>query len=219
MVACYPGIFPLANGRKRSGLPCLSMEKPLVLPSLDEEARFPEAGEFFRGCGCQSLCVLPLTTRLHRLGALCIGRKRRDAFSEKESSLLSLVSHYAALAIGDRVNFAQSELVRAQLEEERTKLSLILDLNNSVVSNLELRDVLQAISPGIRKAMRLDGVALILPDGEGRELQLYALDFPDANSSLRQDLPASLYGSRLRSRLSHRKAVGWGYRSVAKVRP
>ena len=171
------------------------LEKPLVIPSLDEEARFPEAGEFFRGCGCQSLCVLPLTTRLHRLGALCIGRRRRDAFSEKESSLLSLVSHYAALAIGDRVNFAQSELVRAQLEEERTKLSLILDLNNSVVSNLELRDVLRAISPGIRKAMRLDGVALILPDGEGRELQLYALDFPDANSSLRQDLPVSLNGS------------------------
>ena len=171
------------------------LEKPLVIPSLDEEVRFPEAGEFFRGCGCQSLCVLPLTTRLHRLGALCIGRRRRDAFSEQESSLLLLVSHYAALAIGDRVNFAQSELVRAQLEEERTKLSLILDLNNSVVSNLELRDVLRAISPGIRKAMRLDGVALILPDGEGRELQLYALDFPDANSSLRQDLPASLYGS------------------------
>ncbi len=171
------------------------LEKPLVIPSLDEEVRFPEAGEFFRGCGCQSLCVLPLTTRLHRLGALCIGRRGRDAFSEQESSLLLLVSHYAALAIGDRVNFAQSELVRAQLEEERTKLSLILDLNNSVVSNLELRDVLRAISPGIRKAMRLDGVALILPDGDSRELQLYALDFPDANSSLRQDLPASLYGS------------------------
>jgi formate hydrogenlyase transcriptional activator len=171
------------------------MEKPLVIPSLDEEARFPEASGFFRGCGCQSLCVLPLTTGLHRLGALCIGRGRRDAFSEKESSLLSLVSHYAALAIGDRVNFAQAELVRAQLEEERTKLSLILDLNNSVVSNLELRDVLRAIFPGIRKAMRLDGVALILPDGEGRELQLYALDFPDAHSSLRQDLPAPVYGS------------------------
>ena len=123
-------------------------EKPLVIPSLDEEARFPEAVRFFRECGSQSLCIVPLATRLHRLGALCIGRKRRDAFSDEESSLLSLVSHYAALAIDDRFNFAQSELVRAQLEEERTKLRLILDLNNSVVSNLELREVLQAVSPG-----------------------------------------------------------------------
>jgi len=170
-------------------------EKPLVIPSLDEEARFPEAVRFFREGGSQSLCVLPLTTSLHRLGALCIGRGRRDAFSDRESSLLSLVIHYAALAIDDRLNFAQSELARVRLEEERIKLGLILDLNNSVVSNLELRDVIQSISPGIRKAMRLDGVALILPGGEGRELHLYALDFPDANASLRQDLPASLYGS------------------------
>ena len=167
-------------------------ERVLLIPSLEEETRFPDAARFFRRYGNQSLCVLPLSAGVHRLGALCIGRSRPDAFSEQESSLLSLLSHYAALAINDRFNFDQSELVRAQLEEERTKLRLILDLNNSVVSNLELRDVLRSISPGIRKAMRLDGVALILPDGEGQELQLYALDFPDGNAS---GLPAALYGS------------------------
>jgi formate hydrogenlyase transcriptional activator len=170
-------------------------EKPVVIPSLDHESRFPETAKFFRESGSRCLCVLPLATSLHRLGALCIGRDRPYAFSEEESSLLALVSHYAALAIDDRFNFAQSELVRAQLDEERIKLKLILDLNNRVVSNLELRDVLQAVSPSIRKAMRLDGVALILPDGEGRELQLYALDFPDNQLSAPQGLPPSLNGS------------------------
>ena len=173
-------------------------DKPLVLPALDRlsadaNQRFPEAVRFFRECGNQSLCLLPLRTTLHRLGALCIGRKHRDGFSEMEVSLLSLVSHHAALAIDDRLNFAQSEQARAQLEKEKTKLKLILDLNNSVVSNLELRDVLQSISPGIRKVMRVDGVALILPDREGQELQLCALDFPDGDPAVRQ--AASLYGS------------------------
>jgi formate hydrogenlyase transcriptional activator len=170
-------------------------EKPLIIPSLDEDPRFPDAGKLFRAYGNQSLCVLPLSTPLHRLGALCIGRRGPDAFSEQESSLLSLVGHYAALAINDRFNFDQSELARARLEEERTKLRLILDLNNSVVSNLELPDVLRSISPGIRKAMRLDGVALILPDGEGRELQLYALDIPEDTSLVRRHLPAALHSS------------------------
>jgi formate hydrogenlyase transcriptional activator len=169
-------------------------ERVVLIPSLEEEARFPDAARFFRRYGNQSLCVLPLSTGVHRLGALCIGRSRADAFSEQELSLLSLLGHYAALAINDRFNFDQSELVRAQLEEERTKLKLILDLNNSVVSNLELRDVLRSISPGIRKAMRLDGVALILPDGEGSELRPYALDFPDVDASGGQQLPAALYG-------------------------
>jgi formate hydrogenlyase transcriptional activator len=170
-------------------------EKPLVIPSLDRESRFPETARFFRQSGSRCLCVIPLATSLHRLGALCIGRDRPSAFSEEECSLLALVSHYAALAIDERFNFAKSELVRAQLDEERIKLKLILDLNNRVVSNLELRDVLQAVSPSIRKAMRLDGVALILPDGEGRELQLFALDFPDSQLSARQDLAPSLNGS------------------------
>jgi formate hydrogenlyase transcriptional activator len=170
-------------------------EAPLVVGSLEETALLPEASRFFLDCGCQSLCVVPLTANVDRLGALCIGRHRRDGFTEQESALLSLVSHYAALAIEDRFNFAQSEIVRAQLEEERTKLKLILDLNNSVVSNLELKEVIRALSPGIRQAMRLDGVALILPDRDGRELQLCALDFPVRNSAAEQDLPASLNGS------------------------
>jgi formate hydrogenlyase transcriptional activator len=170
-------------------------ERPLVLPSLDQETRFAGLVNAFRECGNQSLCILPLSTTPRRLGSLCIGRARPDAFPEREVCLLSLMSHYAALAINDRLNFVESELVRTQLEKERTKLKLILDLNNSVVSNLELRDVLQSISPGIRKAMRLDGVALILPDAAGRELQLYALDFPDGNPSVRQDLPVPVNGS------------------------
>jgi formate hydrogenlyase transcriptional activator len=175
-------------------------ERAFVLPALDQPSPLPdqsfsEAIRFFRERGSQSLCLLPLSTALHRFGALCVGRKHPDAFSPNEVSLLSLISHYAALAIDDRLNFAQSEQVRAQLEKERAKLRLILDLNNSLVSNLELREVIQSISPGIRKALRVDGVALFLPDREGQELQLCALDFPGGNSVARQDVPVSIHDS------------------------
>ncbi len=139
-------------------------QRKLVLSSLDRETRFPETTKFFRARGNQSLCVLPLNTGLHRLGAICFGREHKDAFSEDEVCFLSLIADYASLAIDDRLNFARSQTAQIQLESERTKLKLILDLNNSVVSNLELRDVLQSISPSIRNVMRLDGVALILPD-------------------------------------------------------
>jgi formate hydrogenlyase transcriptional activator len=59
-------------------------EKPLVIPSLDHESRFPETTRFFRESGSRCLCVLPLATSLHRLGALCIGRDRPGAFDEEE---------------------------------------------------------------------------------------------------------------------------------------
>ncbi len=178
-------ILPLVREQKR----------PLVLSELDRERRYPETAERFHKRGIQSLCVLPLSTAFHHLGAICIGKAEANTFSKDEILVLTLVADYVALAIDDQLNFAHSQAVRSQLESERTKLKLILDLNNSVVSNLELRDVLKSISPSIRKVMRLDGVALFLPDAEGQHLQTHALDFPAGKGLVRQDMSSPLNGS------------------------
>jgi formate hydrogenlyase transcriptional activator len=177
--------------------------EPIVFSSLDQEVRFPGIVGFFSRYGNQSVCILPLNKTLGPLGALCFARKELDGFSKEEIGLLSLIANNVALAIDDRLNFAHSETLRAELEREQTKLKLILDLNNSVVSNLELREVLRSVSPSIRKTMSLDGVALILPDEANEHLQVYALDFPDGKGVLRQgmsrELDSSLTGHVFRS--------------------
>jgi formate hydrogenlyase transcriptional activator len=169
---------------------------PFILSSLKEQNPFPQLTEFFNELGNQSFCVFPLNTATRCLGALCIGRMPPDAFSEKEVRFFSLISDFVALAFDDR-------MVHAQLESERTKLSLILDLNNSVVANLKLRDVLQSISPSIRKVMRLDLVSLLLPDKDRQHTRLYALDFPNSKGMVQQDVltpvDASVSGQVLRS--------------------
>jgi formate hydrogenlyase transcriptional activator len=171
-------------------LPLLaSARRPLVESSLPQESRFPKTAEFFHLLGYESLCFLPLNTSFRQLGVICLCREEPNAFKEDELHFFSLVADYSALAIDDRLNFARSEAARAQLESERTKLKLLLDLNNSLVSNLELRDVLQSISPSIRKVLRLDGVALFLPDAEGKRLQVHALDFPSSKRPVRPDSP------------------------------
>jgi formate hydrogenlyase transcriptional activator len=162
--------------------------EPFIHSSLKEQNPFPQLTEFFNELGNQSFCVFPLNTATHCLGALCTGRIEPDTFSEREISLISLISDFVALAVDDR-------MARAQLESERTKLSLILDLNNSVVANLKLRDVLQSISPSIRKVMRLDLVALILPDKDSQQTRLYALDFPDSKGLVQQDQVTPFDGS------------------------
>ncbi|HTU51073.1 MAG TPA: sigma 54-interacting transcriptional regulator [Acidobacteriaceae bacterium] len=180
----------------------VSEQQPLAI-SLEHESRLPETASFFRGRGNRSLCLLPLNTGHHCRGALCIGREHQDAFSERELSLLSLIAGPIALAIDDWLNFVNSETMRAQLESERKKLKLILDLNNSVISNLDLREVLQSISPSIRKVLSLDGVVLMLPDTEAKNLQTHALDFPNGKGLMQQDmsspLDASLPGQVFRS--------------------
>jgi formate hydrogenlyase transcriptional activator len=169
--------------------------QPFVIRSLDGEITLPQIARFFLEQGNQSLCIFPLHTARRGLGILCFARKHPDAFSRSELDLLSLIAHNVALAIDDRLNFVRSETVRVQLEGERTKLRLILDLNNSVVSNLELREVLRSVSPSIRKTMRLDGVALILPESASGPLRLYSLDFPDGKGILDQDTLRPFDGS------------------------
>ena len=162
--------------------------KPFFLSSLKEQSPFPELTNLFHEWGNQSFCVVPLNIPTRCIGAVCVGRTQPDAFSEREINLFSLISDFVALSVDDR-------MARAQLESERTKLRLILDLNNSVVANLKMRDVLQSISPSIRKVMRLDVVALILPDKDGQHTRLYALDFPDSKGLVQQDVVTPFDGS------------------------
>jgi formate hydrogenlyase transcriptional activator len=169
--------------------------EPVVVNSLDQEARFPGIVRFFRTHGNQSLCILPLDKMPSGLGAICFARKLHDDFSDGEVSLLLFLADYVGLAIDDRLNLAHSEAAQAKLESEQTKLNLFLDLNNSVVSNLELGEMLRSVSPNIRKTMRLEGVAVILPDAATEHLQLYAVDFPNGKGDMLRDLSKPLDGS------------------------
>jgi formate hydrogenlyase transcriptional activator len=169
--------------------------QPFVVSSLDQECRFPGIVGFFRVHGNESLCILPLKKTHGHLGALCFARREPNSFIKDEVNLLSFIADYVGLAIDDRLNFAHSELARAQLESEQTRLRLILDLNNSVVSNLELADVLKSVSPNIRKAMRLEGVAVILPDAPNEHLQLFALDLASGKANVRQNMLTPLEDS------------------------
>ncbi|HEY4048440.1 MAG TPA: sigma 54-interacting transcriptional regulator [Acidobacteriaceae bacterium] len=168
---------------------------PLVVQSIDQADGLGDLIKQFSASGNQSLCVLPLATSIRLLGLVCIGRRERNAFPQEELRFLNLVVEHAALAVDNQLNFVNSEKVRARLESEETRLRLILDLNNSVVSTLELRSLLQAIAPKIRKIMQLDGVALILPEPGRKELRLYALDFPASKGIVRQDLLTSTDGT------------------------
>ena len=163
-------------------------QQPLVIPALDQETRFPRMVEFLRGKGFQSICALPLTTVHRRIGSIAVASKRPDAYCEEEVRFLSLVADQAALAIDDALNFEASQVAQAALQRKNDRLKLLLEVNNSIASNLELRELLRAISASIRHVMQCDGVGVALPEGESKQLRVYALDFPNNNGRVREDI-------------------------------
>jgi formate hydrogenlyase transcriptional activator len=154
-------------------------QEPVVIPFLQEETRFTAALSFLRERGFQSVCVLPLTTVHRRIGSVGVASKRADAYSDEEVRFLTLVADQVALAIDDALNFEASRVAQTALQGKNERLKLLLDLNNNLVSNLQLNDLLRAISSSIRSVLQCDGVGVALPDAEGKHLRFVAFDFPE----------------------------------------
>lgn len=164
-------------------------QRPLVIPFVDREIRFPDTMVFLRTHGVQSVCMLPLTTVHRRLGSMFIASERPNAYSEDEVRFLGMVADQMALAIDDALNFEASRTAQEQLK-------LLLDLTNSAVSALDLRELLRSVSGNLRRVMSCDLVGVGLPDpGDKKHLRLFALDFPDSKGFLREEILIPLEGT------------------------
>src|SRR6202790_529992 len=164
-------------------------QRPLVIPFVDEETRFPDTMEFLKKHKMQSVCMLPLTTVHRRIGSMFLTSEHPGAYSDDEVRFLGLVADQMALAVDDALNFEASRTAQEQLK-------LLLDLTSSVVSSLELRELLRSVSGNLRRVMSCDFVGVGLPEAEDKKhLRLYALDFPDSKGFVREEVLIPLEGT------------------------
>ncbi len=163
-------------------------QESLVIPALERETRFPKLVAFLRGKGFRSVCAVPLTTVHRRIGSFAVASKLVEAYSGDEVRFLTLVAGQMALAIDDALNFQASQAAQSALQHKNERLKLLLQVNNTIVSNLDLRDVLRAVSVSLRPVMHCDGVGVALPDRDRKQLRLYALDFPKSKVLSREEI-------------------------------
>src|SRR5436309_581557 len=102
-------------------------QEPLMIPSLDEETRFPAVTAMLGNRGVRSVCALPLTTVHRRLGGLAFGSLDADAYSREEVGFLSLVANQVALAVDDALNFDTSQQATEALRASEEGFRLIVD--------------------------------------------------------------------------------------------
>lgn len=161
-------------------------QQPWVVSALQRDARFPEVTQWLTDRGIQSLCVLPITTALRRLGALAFGSTREAAYSEPDVEFLQQVARQVAVAVDNALNFDHVQSTQQQLKEERDRLSLLLEVNNAVVSALNLRELLKAVSSSLQRVVQNEYASLSLYDPETDQLQIHALDFPASKGLLQE---------------------------------
>jgi formate hydrogenlyase transcriptional activator len=138
-------------------------QRPVVIPFIDRETRFPLVVERVSKLGLRSFCALPLSTAHRKLGSLVFASRLDDAYSPEDQQFLSVVANQIAVALDD---------ARAQ-----ARLRLLLDITNRIVTKLELRDLLREIVESIRHFMQCDSVGVALPDPEDGELRRYVVGY------------------------------------------
>ncbi|HYV05909.1 MAG TPA: sigma 54-interacting transcriptional regulator [Blastocatellia bacterium] len=82
-----------------------------------------------------------------------------------------------------------------QLTRERDRLRLLLDVNNAVVSHLDLRDLLKAVSSFLRRLVPHEMSAIALHEPQGNMFRVGALDFPEHQDFLKESALISLEGT------------------------
>ncbi len=95
------------------------------------------------------------------------------------------------------IDFQEPPSTRPQQQSESERLKLLLNMTNTLVSNLECRDLLRTVAASIRQVMRCDTVGVWLPDAEQAHLRQLAMDFPESKGFVREDLRHPVEGSVL----------------------
>ena len=165
-------------------------QEPLHIVDWDSDERFPRLKQWADTVGLDigSVVRVPLTTPHRRLGTFGIASRPGITYSTEDVGFLRLIARVVAFAIDDGLNLRRAQAAQAELQRNNDRLQLLLNLSNRITSNLELRELLRAISANVREVMQGDAVAILLPDAASGKFRVFAMDFPHGKGVFREGL-------------------------------
>ena len=161
-------------------------QQPVIVSNLVEAERWPDYHQWAQRHGMNSLCVLPLTTARHRLGAICFAFHQPGVYATGDVDFLRLVANQVAVAVDNAVNYETALASQQQLARERDRMRLLLEVNNAVVSHLDLDDLFPAVSACLRRVVQHDGSALVLMDEATGRFRVHVLQFAKNRSFIEE---------------------------------
>jgi formate hydrogenlyase transcriptional activator len=193
-------------------------QRPLVIDDIAADTRWPGSIDAIRRFGVRATCIVPLTTAQRPLGTLGFGRMTPVAFTDADAEFVVEVARLVAVAVQNALNFERAESLRGRFERERDRLRLLLDVNNAVVSTLELNALFAATSETLQRTLPHEYTSLALLVPETGRVTLHAVEVHGAKEIVpagydlsKDDSPAGrAITTRSVQRLSREDLEAWG---------
>jgi formate hydrogenlyase transcriptional activator len=157
-------------------------QQAVKIENLAEETRFPQLLPLLQENGVQSLCALPLTTALRRVGSLGFGSLTPRVYDEEDLNFMQQVAAQVAVAVDNVLHEESAQAAQKELTRDRDRLRLLLEVNNAVVSHLDLDQVFTAVSACLRRVIPHEGASLLLYDAETGQYRIHVLLFSKNDS-------------------------------------
>jgi formate hydrogenlyase transcriptional activator len=138
---------------------CFLTQQSVVVDDVDTAAGIPEQlRAIMQKFNVKSSCFQPLTTSLRQLGTISFGSLQQRRFSETDMPFMRRVANHVAVAIDNALHFDESQRYQETLSQERDRLRILLEVNNS--SRLELHDFREAVSRSLQRIISHEVVAI-----------------------------------------------------------
>jgi formate hydrogenlyase transcriptional activator len=184
----------------------LEEQKPVFVPDISEEMfKHPELDPFAPESIGRSTYLLPVSTSHQHYGVLVVTKDRGQDFVPGDVELLHSLASHVAVALECALARESTELYQRQVVTERDRLRLLLEINNHIVSKLDIKELFRSASASIRKYFRNDFTAFWLIDKQSDQLECVELDFPSGRGSLTAVARSDLSGvdhEKLRARVT-----------------
>ncbi len=117
--------------------------------------------------GFCTACFVPLKTPRGTVGFLFLGRRDDVAFAARDLDFLKRVASEMALAV-------EGSTIQSALVREKERLRVLQEIDTTLLSSLDLPELLPAVSAFLRKALPHDHVAVCLYDASANALRSHA---------------------------------------------
>ena len=143
-------------------------QRPVLVPDLTEEARWPNVTQRMQEDGINSFCVVPLTTAVRQLGAMGFASLRKHAYGVGDLEFLQEVGKQVAVAV-DNV------LHHQDLVHDRDRLRLLLEVTESIASHRDLGELLQDLAQRLPSIVPFDYINVVLHEPTRNVMRLWLL--------------------------------------------
>ena len=183
----------------------LEEQKPVFVPDLSlTMLEHPDLAPFAAEVAGRSAYLFPLSTAQKHYGILSTPKLQGQRFAPEDVEMLSALASHVAVALECALARDTAELYHREIVKQRDRLSLLLEINNHIVTRLEAEELFQAVAGSMRRHFGNDLTSLWLFNKQTDCLERKFLDFPAGKGFLEKVVvvdPTKLWSEWSRGRI------------------